>query len=64
MIKDKKFTEMEQVWKDEIAMRGPPKNKRIKMTIREEYKNAGRPIPADMLNAVNTEEFNNKKKND
>jgi len=31
------------------------------MTIREEYANAGVPVPNDMLNAANTEEFNNKK---
>jgi len=34
------------------------------MTIREEYANAGVPLPNDMLNAANTEEFNNKKEKD
>jgi len=32
--------------------------KRKPMTIREEYKNANVPLPNDMLNAANTEEFN------
>ena len=38
--------------------------KRKPMTIREEYANAGVPVPNDMLNAANTEEFNNKKEKD
>ena len=31
--------------------------RRIPMTIEEEYKNAGVPIPNDMLNASNTQKF-------
>jgi len=34
------------------------------MTIREEYANAGVPLPNDMLNAANTEELKNKKEKD
>ena len=36
--------------------------RRIPMTIEEEYKNAGVPIPNDMLNASNTEKFGLKEK--
>ena len=64
---NKQLKEMQQVWKDEIAMRGPnkirkdKKVKRIPMTIEEEYRNSGDPIPNDMLNASNSEKFKNKK---
>ena len=34
--------------------------RRIPMTIEEEYRNAGVPMPNDMLNASNTEHFKNK----
>ena len=36
--------------------------RRIPMTIEEEYRNAGVPIPNDMLNASNTEKFGLKEK--
>ena len=63
---NKQLKEMQQVWKDEIAMRGPnkirkdKKVKRIPMTIEEEYRNSGDPIPNDLLNASNTEKFKEK----
>ena len=62
----KQLKEMQQVWKDDIAMRGPnkirkdKKVKRIPMTIEEEYRNSGDPIPNDLLNASNTEKFKEK----
>ena len=36
--------------------------RRIPMTIEEEYRNAGVPIPNDMLNASNTQKFGLKEK--
>ena len=36
--------------------------RRIPMTIEEEYRNAGVPMPNDMLNASNTEKFGLKEK--
>jgi len=36
--------------------------RRIPMTIEEEYRNAGVPIPNDMLKASNTEKFGLKEK--
>ena len=35
--------------------------RRIPMTIEEEYRNAGVPMPNDMLNASNTQKFGLKK---
>jgi hypothetical protein len=36
--------------------------RRIPMTIEEEYRNAGVPMPNDMLNASNTQKFGLKEK--
>ena len=37
------------------------KSKNKPMTIEEEYRNSGDPMPNDMLNASNSEKFKNKK---
>ena len=57
---EKQLIEMEKVWKEEIALNGGNiKTKNKPMTIEEEYKNSGDPMPNDMLNASNSEQFKN-----